>query len=163
MPNAVVPVDVTTTSTPTVDQVVAVAMVAAVVPAAMAAEDVATTKAVITAQVDLAEVVVLTAPAAPVEAPMLEQVDLAAVAVLVVLAEPAVTVATGVRTVATEHRVTLARPVPRATLALTATALVDLVVLQAKAAQVAAEALEVDHVAPTSQTVDHFLSLTTAL
>ena len=129
----------------------------------MAAVDVATTKAFTTAEVDLAEVLVLMAPAVPVEAPMLDQVDLAARAVTVEPVEPAETAGTGARTVATEHRETLARPVPRATLALTATALVDLVVLLAKVAQVVAADLVVAHAAPTSQTVDHFLSLITAL
>tara|TARA_R100000482_G_scaffold107329_2_gene49736 strand:- start:344 stop:787 length:444 start_codon:yes stop_codon:yes gene_type:complete len=140
-----------------------VAMAAAAEPAVMAAVDVATTKAFTTAEVDLAEVLVLMAPAVPVEAPMLDQVDLAARAVTVEPVEPAETAGTGARTVATEHRETLARPVPRATLALTATALVDLVVLLAKVAQVVAADLVVAHAAPTSQTVDHFLSLITAL
>jgi hypothetical protein len=153
----------TTPITPMAALVEPVAMAAAAEPAVMAAVDVATTKAFTTAEVDLAEVLVLMAPAVPVEAPMLDQVDLAARAVTVEPVEPAETAGTGARTVATEHRETLARPVPRATLALTATALVDLVVLLAKVAQVVAADLVVAHAAPTSQTVDHFLSLITAL
>tara|TARA_Y100000015_G_scaffold17421_1_gene16782 strand:- start:2175 stop:2690 length:516 start_codon:yes stop_codon:yes gene_type:complete len=156
-------VEETSLTTPMAAAVVRAVMVVAAEPAEMAAGDVVTTKAVITAQVDLAGVVVPMAPTAPVEAPMLDQVARAAGAVLAEQAEPAETAGTGARTVEVAPLETRARLEAPVTQVLTGTALVDLVVLLAKVAQVAAADLVVAHAAPTSPIVDHSLSLTTAL